>query len=74
MNCASTVVPNWRTSTYTKSDSCVEVADNDPGRVRVRDTKARGRGTIAARRDAWGVFVSYAKRTPGAGVEVGRRA
>ncbi|KAB8161803.1 DUF397 domain-containing protein [Streptomyces sp. 3MP-14] len=67
MNCASPVVPNWRTSTHTKSDSCVEVADNDVREVRVRDTKARARGTVTARRDAWGAFVEYAKRAPGAG-------
>jgi hypothetical protein len=34
--------PNWRTSSYTKSDSCVEVADNDPAAVLVQDSKNRG--------------------------------
>ncbi|WP_411141424.1 DUF397 domain-containing protein [Streptomyces sp. x-80] len=39
-------IPNWRTSTYTKPDSCVEVSDNDPAKVMVRDTKARQYGTM----------------------------
>ncbi|MDT0267011.1 hypothetical protein RM844_12000 [Streptomyces sp. DSM 44915] len=36
-------------------------------RLMVRDTKARGKGTVTARRDAWRGFVQYAKRVPGAG-------
>ena len=54
--------PNWRTSSYTRSDSCVEVADNDPKKVMVRDTKARHRGTMAVRRVAWTAFVEYVKQ------------
>jgi hypothetical protein len=53
--------PNWRTSTYTKSDSCVEVADNDAQRVMVRDTKDRGRGALSVRPAPWAGFVEYAK-------------
>ncbi|MFF7130444.1 DUF397 domain-containing protein [Streptomyces sp. NPDC008240] len=53
---------NWRTSSYTGTESCVEVADNDPKKVRVRDTKARNRGIIAVRRATWSEFVQYAKQ------------
>ncbi|PNG93432.1 DUF397 domain-containing protein [Streptomyces malaysiensis] len=54
--------PNWRTSSYTRSDSCVEVADNDPNKVMVRDTKARHRGIVAVQRAAWRAFVEYVKQ------------
>ncbi|MPY38245.1 DUF397 domain-containing protein [Streptomyces adustus] len=54
--------PNWHTSTYTTQDSCVEVADNDPDVVMVRDTKARGHGVICAQPSNWKAFVSYVKR------------
>ncbi|MFJ1745417.1 DUF397 domain-containing protein [Streptomyces sp. NPDC088116] len=30
---------NWRASTYTKSGNCVEVADDGPAGVMVRDTR-----------------------------------
>ncbi|WP_329221161.1 DUF397 domain-containing protein [Streptomyces sp. NBC_01485] len=53
--------PNWRTSTYTKSDSCVEVADNDAQKVMVRDTKDRGRGVLSVPPAPWAGFVEYAK-------------
>ncbi|MER7793589.1 DUF397 domain-containing protein [Streptomyces sp. NPDC097640] len=53
---------NWRTSSYTRSDSCVEVADNDPEKVMVRDTKARNRGIIAVQRVTWVEFLEYVKR------------
>jgi hypothetical protein len=56
------VAPNWRTSSYTKSDSCVEVTDNDPQHVMVRDTKARNRGILAVQRTTWTAFVKYAKQ------------
>ncbi|MEU6379235.1 DUF397 domain-containing protein [Streptomyces sp. NPDC046909] len=39
-----TVDPNWRTSSYTGTENCIEVADNEPTMVMVRDTKARSRG------------------------------
>ncbi|MFF7977332.1 DUF397 domain-containing protein [Streptomyces sp. NPDC007905] len=54
--------PNWRTSSYTGTESCVEVADNDPKYVRVRDTKTRNRGVIAVQRAAWIKFVEYSKQ------------
>ncbi|MFJ4013772.1 DUF397 domain-containing protein [Streptomyces sp. NPDC090026] len=58
---------NWRTSTYTKSDSCVEVADNDPAGVMVRDTKDRDGGTLNFPPSSWATFVQYAAvvRLPG---------
>ncbi|MFF6786848.1 DUF397 domain-containing protein [Streptomyces sp. NPDC012510] len=55
--------PNWRTSSYTETQNCVEVADNDPNKVMVRDTKARNRGIMAVQRGTWAAFVEYAKRT-----------
>ncbi|MFD3325768.1 DUF397 domain-containing protein [Streptomyces sp. NPDC058701] len=55
---------NWRTSSYTKSDSCVEVADNDPAKVVVRDTKWRDRAIVGVDPAAWAVFVSFV-RLPG---------
>ncbi|MGW2256907.1 DUF397 domain-containing protein [Streptomyces sp. NPDC004749] len=60
-------MPNWRTSTYTKSDSCVEVADNDPAGVMVRDTKDRDGGTLTFPPSSWSAFVTYAieVRLPG---------
>ncbi|MFJ2402471.1 DUF397 domain-containing protein [Streptomyces xanthochromogenes] len=52
---------NWRTSTYTKTDNCVEIADNDPAKVRVRDTKDRGLPRIETRPKAWGAFIDYVR-------------
>ncbi|MEU1176589.1 DUF397 domain-containing protein [Streptomyces sp. NPDC005820] len=53
--------PNWRTSSYTSSDSCVEVADNDKRRVMIRDTKDRKRGVLGVRPAPWAAFVDHAK-------------
>lgn len=52
-------VPQWRTSTRSGNggDTCVEVADNLPGRVLVRDTKDRAGGTLTFGPDAWRAFV-----------------
>ncbi|MFF9101582.1 DUF397 domain-containing protein [Streptomyces rubrogriseus] len=36
------MTPNWRTSSYTETQNCVEVADNDPEHVLVRDTRCAG--------------------------------
>ncbi|GAA3899758.1 hypothetical protein GCM10023084_60280 [Streptomyces lacrimifluminis] len=54
--------PNWRTSSYTGTENCIEVADNDPTKVMVRDTKARDRGPVAVQRDSWTAFVGYARQ------------
>ncbi|MBO4259950.1 DUF397 domain-containing protein [Streptomyces griseorubiginosus] len=53
---------NWRTSSYTGSETCVEISDSDPPVVLVRDTKARELGSVTIRREAWVVFVRYAAR------------
>ncbi|WP_327691081.1 DUF397 domain-containing protein [Streptomyces sp. NBC_00461] len=56
------VAPNWRTSTYTGTENCIEVADNEPTKVMVRDTKARNRGVMAVQPTTWAAFVAFAKR------------
>ncbi|MFF3487293.1 DUF397 domain-containing protein [Streptomyces sp. NPDC002701] len=53
------MAPNWRTSSYTETQNCVEVADNDLTVVMVRDTKARGRGMIEIHRATWVAFVEH---------------
>ncbi|KLJ01802.1 DUF397 domain-containing protein [Streptomyces sp. KE1] len=53
---------DWRTSSYTKSDNCVEVADDPPSFVLVRDTKDREAGFLPLRQAAWAEFVRYVKR------------
>ncbi|WP_371674104.1 DUF397 domain-containing protein [Streptomyces sp. NBC_00289] len=52
---------NWRTSTYTSQDSCVEVADSNPHTVMVRDTKDRNRAIVSFTPAAWLAFVQHAK-------------
>ena len=49
----------WRTSTRsgTNGGACVEVADNLPGRVHVRDTKDRTGGTLTFTPAAWRTFL-----------------
>lgn len=42
--------------------SCVEVADNLPGVVLVRDTKDRDGGTLHVAAASWQSFVDLAKR------------
>ncbi|MEU6064057.1 DUF397 domain-containing protein [Streptomyces sp. NPDC047082] len=56
--------PNWRTSTYTKSDNCVEVADNDPTVIVIRDTKSRELGHMNLRPASWFRFVEFTKQLP----------
>ncbi len=53
---------NWRTSTYTKTDNCVEVADNDPRTtIHIRDSKNRNVPAVATGRAAWSLFVGSLK-------------
>ena len=60
----TTTEPNWRKSTRSSNNggNCVEVADNVPGRVMVRDTKDRDGGTLNFEPAAWSAFVALAKR------------
>ncbi len=50
----------WRTATRSSNNggNCVEVADNLPGRVLVRDSKDRDGGTLTFSPDAWRAFVA----------------
>ncbi|MFC8368409.1 DUF397 domain-containing protein [Streptomyces sp. NPDC057238] len=54
---------SWRTGSYAEAQNCVELADSDPNKVMVRDTKARSRGTVTFLRDTWAIFVQHVKRT-----------
>ncbi|MFE9188758.1 DUF397 domain-containing protein [Micromonospora sp. NPDC007208] len=49
----------WRTATRSSNNGgdCVEVADNLPGRVLVRDSKDRDGGTLTFKPTAWASFV-----------------
>jgi hypothetical protein len=51
---------NWRKSTRSTNNGgdCVEVADNLPGRVLVRDTKDRDGGALTFGPAAWRAFVT----------------
>ncbi|MCX4473339.1 hypothetical protein C5N14_18680 [Micromonospora sp. MW-13] len=53
----------WRKSTKSGNNggSCVEVADNLPGVVLVRDTKDRDGGMLTFAPGAWRGFVALAK-------------
>lgn len=54
----------WRKSTKSGNNggSCVEVADNLPGVVLVRDTKDREGGTLKFNPSSWQSFVDLAKQ------------
>ncbi|KAB1937149.1 DUF397 domain-containing protein [Micromonospora sp. ALFpr18c] len=54
----------WRKSTRSSSNggACVEVADNLPGVVLVRDTKDRDGGTLTFEPAAWVSFVRLARK------------
>jgi hypothetical protein len=56
--------PRWRKSSRSANggDTCVEVADNLPGRILVRDTKDRDGGTLTFTPSSWADFVDLAKR------------
>lgn len=54
--------PQWRTSTRTDgSNNCVEVADNLPDVVLVRDTKDRTGPQLTFGPAAWSAFVESTK-------------
>ncbi|MFI7427350.1 DUF397 domain-containing protein [Micromonospora sp. NPDC049836] len=54
----------WRTSIRSgpNGGACVEVADNLPGVVGVRDSKDRPGPVLTFDRSAWRAFVAFAKR------------
>ncbi|MGQ5261304.1 DUF397 domain-containing protein [Micromonospora sp. ZYX-F-536] len=56
----------WRKSTKSGGNGgdCVEVADNLPGVVLVRDTKNRDGGTLAFGPAAWQAFVAHIAERP----------
>ncbi|MCG5473121.1 DUF397 domain-containing protein [Micromonospora sp. LAH09] len=58
------LTPRWRTSTRSGGNggACVEVADNLPSVVLVRDTKDRDGGTLHVEPAAWKAFLGYAKQ------------
>ncbi|WP_052865074.1 DUF397 domain-containing protein [Streptomyces niger] len=48
----------WRASSYSGGQGeCVEIADNIPGIVPVRDSKWPGGPVIGFGREAWGDFI-----------------
>ncbi|PTA43379.1 DUF397 domain-containing protein [Micromonospora sp. RP3T] len=52
----------WRTSTRSSAQgNCVEVADNLPGVVAVRDSKDRQGPVLAFTPRSWQAFVSHTK-------------
>ncbi|MFI9214167.1 DUF397 domain-containing protein [Streptomyces sp. NPDC053253] len=54
--------PIWHKSTYSgNNDNCIEVADNTPGVVRVRDTKNHAKGELTATPAAWAAFTAFAR-------------
>ncbi|MFI6723690.1 DUF397 domain-containing protein [Streptomyces atratus] len=53
--------PNWRTSTYTSHENCVEVADNQPNTVMVRDSKNQDLATLFIPPGPWSAFVEFSK-------------
>lgn len=56
---------SWRTSSYTNGEggNCVEVSDDLPGVVPVRDTKLAGAGPVLVFPvTAWAPFIQAVKR------------
>ncbi|KUN88223.1 hypothetical protein AQJ66_07655 [Streptomyces bungoensis] len=55
---------DWRKSSYSNSDggNCLEVADDIPSVVPVRDSKAPARGALVFRAGAWAAFVDGLRR------------
>lgn len=52
----------WRTSTRSSANGqCVEVADNLPGIVAIRDSKNRDGGTLIVEDAAWLAFLLEVK-------------
>jgi hypothetical protein len=55
----------WRTSSYSGSNggTCVQVADNLPGMVAVRDSKDPDGPALTFSRPAWAAFVTDLRKT-----------
>ncbi|MGV9763494.1 DUF397 domain-containing protein [Micromonospora tulbaghiae] len=55
----------WRKSTRSSGNQgdCVEVADNVPGVVGVRDSKDRQGPVLTFMPSSWAAFVAHTKRT-----------
>lgn len=57
-----TDAPVWRKSSYSgNEDNCVEVADNVPGAVPVRDSKVPHGPALSFADPAWAAFVGMVK-------------
>jgi len=56
---------NWRTSPHSQLNDCVEIADNDPSVVRVRDSKNEKFGSLTVSQAAWAEFVKFSKTRAG---------
>ncbi|SBT63614.1 protein of unknown function (DUF397) [Micromonospora sediminicola] len=55
--------PRWRKSTRSdNAGNCVEVADNVPGVVLVRDSKDRSGPTLTLTADTWRSLVAHLRR------------
>ncbi|MBL6275286.1 DUF397 domain-containing protein [Micromonospora fiedleri] len=57
----------WRTATRSSNNggNCVEVADNLPGRILVRDSKDRAGAILTFTPDVWRTFVAATPRRAG---------
>ncbi|MDH6463471.1 hypothetical protein M2302_003663 [Micromonospora sp. A200] len=60
------IKPHWRTSSRSTDSggNCVEVADNLPGVVLVRDSKDRSGPTLTFAPGAWRSFVAQTPSAP----------
>lgn len=62
MTAADVSRAEWRKSSYSGNNGCVEFAELGGGRVGVRDTKAHGRGPVLVfGTQAWTAFVHAVK-------------
>ncbi|MET7489793.1 DUF397 domain-containing protein [Streptomyces sp. NPDC005538] len=55
----------WRKSSYSNSTGgdCLEVADNIPALIPVRDSKAPSQGALLFGLDAWAGFIGAVKQS-----------